>query len=298
MQLADFLVQHDALKCFHLVFLSLFCLPISLTTICVCLCWQRYTGNKTTPEKDGSAKRTVLVTGVGMAKGLTLARAFYYSGHRVIGADFEDGISLCAGRFSRSLSGFYKIRRPLPAEDSEAYVERLVKIVKAEKVDVWVSCSAVTSALDDARAKAAIEEQTRCKCIQFDVPTTSMLDEKYEFMRACKQRNLSVPETHLVTSQDDVSRILSASITARPDRRFILKPVGVDDVNRGNMTLLPLSSQQQTLDHVSRLPITQPKPWILQQFIAGNEYCTHALVATVAGLAAVESHVAIHNRLP
>ncbi|KAI1269454.1 hypothetical protein F5Y18DRAFT_98882 [Xylariaceae sp. FL1019] len=278
MQLADLLVQHDTLRCFHLVFLSLLCLPISLTIVCVCLCYQRYIGTGETSVNDASPRQTVLVTGVGMAKGLTLARAFYSSGHRVIGADAEDGISPCAGRFSRSLSVFYKLRRPLSSEDPKIYVDRLVRIVKAEKVDLWVSCSAVTSALDDARAKAAIEEQTKCKCIQFDVPTTSMLDEKYEFMRACQQRSLPVPETHFVASQNDVSRILSASMTARSDRRYILKPVGVDDVNRGNMTLLPLPSQQQTLDHISRLPITHSKPWILQQFIAGNEYCTHALV--------------------
>src|SRR2546429_4495707 len=33
--------------------------------------------------------KTILVTGVGTAKGLRIARAFYETGHRVIGADFQ-----------------------------------------------------------------------------------------------------------------------------------------------------------------------------------------------------------------
>ncbi|KAI0547365.1 hypothetical protein F4679DRAFT_554501 [Xylaria curta] len=273
--------RNDAARCFSLLFLSFFISPISLTIVYFFtlkhVFTSRFGSRQHTIQNDTS--RTVLVTGVGMAKGLTLARAFHLSGHRVIGADFEDYIIPCSGRFSRSLSSFHRLPRPYSQGHAKAYTELLVQIIKDEKVELWVSCSGVASAIEDAKAKEVIEQRTSCICIQFDVATTSMLHEKNTFMRACAERELPIPDTHEVTSRDEVLRVLSSSALLYPGRKYILKPVGMDDVNRGDMTLLPFSSHLRTWEHVSRLYISTSTPWILQQFIpGGEEYCTHALV--------------------
>ncbi|KAI1779821.1 hypothetical protein F4818DRAFT_154491 [Hypoxylon cercidicola] len=272
----------DTVRCFSLIFLGLLFLPISILVACVCLlvleiapylqpCAQAQHENP-----NEATERTILVTGVGMAKGLTLARSFYLSGHRVIGADFETLSTPCSGRFSRSLSAFYRLPKPNTNEGGKSYIECLTQIISTEKVDLWVSCSGVANAVEDAQAKEIIEQDTRCKCIQFDVQSTSTLHEKGSFVDECKRVGLPVPETHEVKSQSDVLRILSK---AKSKQKFILKPVGVDDRNRGNMTLLPLPSDTKTKEHVSQLPISKSNPWILQQFIpGGEEYCTHALV--------------------
>ncbi|KAJ2997037.1 hypothetical protein NUW58_g783 [Xylaria curta] len=272
--------QKDTARCFGLVFLSLLTLPISLGVLYFSALKHTIKskfGSLQVTTSDG--QRTILVTGVGMAKGLTLARAFYLSGHRVIGADIEDHIIPCSGRYSKSLSTFYRLPRPYSSSRAEIYTNLLVQIIKDEKVDLWVSCSGVASAIEDAQAKEAIEAQTTCRCIQFDVATTSMLHEKNTFMHTCAERGLAIPDTHEVTSRDGVLQFLSASKMQHPDRKYILKPVGMDDVNRGDMTLLPLSSHVLTEKHISRLFISASTPWILQQFIpGGEEYCTHALV--------------------
>ncbi|KAI1799450.1 hypothetical protein F4811DRAFT_557816 [Daldinia bambusicola] len=214
-----------------------------------------------------------------MAKGLTLARAFYASGHRVIGADIEDPHIPCPGRYSRSLSAFYRLPKSTGKSGPEEYIRQLVNIVDIENVKLWVSCSGVTNAVQDAQAKEAIEQRTLCKCIQFDVQTTSTLHEKGSFIEACKNLGLSIPETYQVKSTYDTSRILSSCIASNPDRRYILKPVGMDDIHRGDMTILPLASEEETRHHICQLPISDSNPWILQQYIpGGKEYCTHALV--------------------
>ncbi|KAI1426340.1 hypothetical protein F5Y12DRAFT_292769 [Xylaria sp. FL1777] len=274
--------QNDTIRCFSLVFLSLLILPISLAVLCLCMVKNLINTHSALLQDNtwnGIPRRTILVTGVGMAKGLTLARAFYLCGHRVIGADFEDHIIPCSGRFSNSLSVFYRLSRPCISIHTEAYINRLVQIIRDEEVDLWVSCSGIASALEDAQAKEIIEDRTSCKCIQFDVATTSMLHEKNTFMRFCIERRLPIPESHEVASSDEVLQALSSSVPLHPNRKYILKPVGMDDSNRGDMTLLPLPSESMTLEHVSRLPISSSTPWILQQFIpGGEEYCTHALV--------------------
>ena len=218
--------------------------------------------------------QTILVTGVGMTKGLTLARLFYEAGHHVVGADFEPyGVHSC-GRYSRSLNKFYRLPRPTAEDGSAYYINALLKIVKREKVDLWVSCSGVASAVEDGQAKEVIERRSSCRAIQFDVAVTNMLHEKDTFIQETQRLGLPVPETHNVTSRDAVHKVLHG------DKRksYIMKSVGMDDAVRGDMTLLPRRTLSQTYDHISRIPISSEKPWVLQQFIKGQEYCTHSLI--------------------
>lgn len=127
--------------------------------------------------------KTVLVTGVGMTKGLTIARAFYQRGHRVIGADFEPHSIPVNGRFSRAIDRFYRVSKPSPQHGAAQYIRDLVYIVEKEEVDLWVSCSGVASAVEDSQAKELVEQTTGCKSIQFDVKTTGTLHEKDSFIR-------------------------------------------------------------------------------------------------------------------
>ncbi|KAM0819105.1 putative Carbamoylphosphate synthase large subunit [Seiridium cardinale] len=275
----------SATKSFTLVFITILLLPLSLALSSLALLTQQWPSHMRRFQQQKQQRlgqqhrRTVLVTGVGMAKGLTLARAFYLNGHRVIGADFETRGIPCSGRFSKSLSAFRAMEKPGPNNDTRSYVSQLFNIVQEEGVDLWVSCSGVASALEDAKAKEFVERETSCKCIQLGVNETATLHEKDSFMREAENLGLPVPNTHDVVSSDDALRILLESQAAHRERKFILKTVDVDDANRGNMTLLPLGSKKATKDHVSRLSITPEHPWILQEFIpGGEEYCTHALI--------------------
>lgn len=209
-----------------------------------------------------------------MAKGLSLARAFYQAGHRVIGADFEPYGVPVNGRSSVVLSKFYSLSRPTSKDGATHYIQDLLTAVRREKVDLWVSCSGVASAVEDGQAKEVIERHTCCKAIQFDTKTTALLHEKHSFIQHTKRLALPAPETYDVTSRTAVHNILNDA----EDKYYILKSVGVDDASRGDLTLLPRPTLSETYQHVSNLKISRDKPWVLQQFIPGEEYCTHALI--------------------
>lgn len=221
------------------------------------------------------SRKTILVTGVGMTKGLVLARLFYEAGHDVIGADFESNGALVCGRTSRSLRKFHPLRGPSPNGDSAPYIQSILDIVNKEQIDLWVSCSGVASAVEDGMAKEVVEARTKCKAIQFNVKTTQMLHEKHSFIEHTRSLGLTVPETHEVTSRATVEKILRH---APPGKKYIMKTIGVDDSVRGDMTLLPRTSAVETSKHLARLNISSTSPWILQQFVPGKEYCTHSLV--------------------
>ncbi|KAG6364659.1 hypothetical protein INS49_006262 [Diaporthe citri] len=310
----------DFIKTFFLLGLSIFLLPISyaiaiiLTEVPPSVLAYLQPFSRSTLSgalfhrtqcraKPTFRQRTVLVTGVGMTKGLTLARAFWLCGHRVVAADFDVGA--CAawtpwkkGKWTHSLAfdAVYPLRRPVVEDDMDesekqevrrSYISDICNIVKDEGVDLWVSCSGVASAVEDAMVKEALDQMSpqdgrSCACIQFDVPTTSTLHEKSTFIQHTKALKLAVPETFDVTSHGEVLDALASATKENPHRKFILKPVGMDDANRANMTLFPLPNPHDTEICVRRRDISAKRPWVLQQFIqGGREYCTHALV--VAG---------------
>lgn len=228
-----------------------------------------------TRNKPSFKQRTILVTGVGMTKGLVLARAFHLAGHRVIGADFEAHGALVCGRVSRSLSKFCAMQKPTPTS-SDRYVQSLLNIIQHEQVDLWVSCSGVASAVSDGEAKEVIESQTKCKAIQYDIKTTETLHEKHTFIQRTQEIGLTVPETHVVESKEQLRDIFADA--KKKGIHYIMKTIGMDDANRGDMTLLPADSETATEKAVQRINASKETPWIAQQFIKGKEYCTHAVV--------------------
>jgi len=282
--------RYDGLRCFTIVSTSVFYLPFTLFlfVLSILFPWlfrRTISQRKQCRASEGFQERTILVTGVGTAEGLTLARAFYLCGHRVIGADVTSPLAPCPSAHSKALDKF--INLPSTSDRSLAstwsYVDRLDEIVESEYVDLWVSCSGARSRLEDAQAKDVIERQMQCICIQFDERTTSALHEKDTFTRIAHDMGLSVPETHDVYSHEAVFRVLREVAFAKrkvEKKRYVLKPLGGNDKYRGDMTLLPLAGgPATTAQHVRQLPISEDQPWILQRFIPGAyEYCTHALV--------------------
>ena len=207
-----------------------------------------------------------------MTKGLSIARIFHQAGHVVIGADFSP---LACGRVSNCIQRFYTLTRPNQADKGTDYVDGLISIITQRRIDLWISCSGVASAVEDGLAKEAVERATPCKCIQFDVPTTQTLHEKDAFIRRVEETGLNVPKTISVTSYDDAEHGLRSS---DPNLRFIMKTVGMNDTERGNMTVLSSAELEESLTYLRTLRISKDSPWIMQQFISGGEYCTHAVV--------------------
>ena len=261
-----------------LALLSLFFLPIDSFILIFAYAFHvlspQNAARRSIRRSPGFQPRTILVTGVAMSKGLVLARAFYQAGHNVIGADVERfGIPVC-GRFSRAVKKYYALPDPTETDGALYYVHDLLRIVRREKVDLWVSCSGVASAVEDGEAMEFIEKRSDCKAFQFDVKTTATLHEKHSFIQHTMSLGLPAPETYDVTSRTTVHKILNRT----KEKKYIMKSVGQDDARRGDMTLLPQRTISATYQHLARIPISEQKPWVLQQFIKGEEYCTHAVV--------------------
>ncbi|KXL42587.1 hypothetical protein M433DRAFT_70395 [Acidomyces richmondensis BFW] len=235
-----------------------------------------------------------------MTKGLCLARLFHAAGHNVIGADFEPVLlPICAGRTSRALQAFYKLPRPIGGRELQAkYTRSILDVIRKENVQLWISCSGVSSAVEDGLAKETVELVTNCKAVQFDAITTQRLHEKHSFIDYTKSLNLPVPETYTVSSRAAALQVLLDD-AAGTGKKYVFKYAGTDDAVRGDMTLLPLASPSLTKSYLSAFEISEDRPWILQQYIRGPEFCTHSLVVqgeVIAFVACPSSELLMHYR--
>ncbi|KAG9206342.1 hypothetical protein G6514_005069 [Epicoccum nigrum] len=275
-------------KNLSLIALSVLCLPVSAALVLLNLILQRVNGRDKVRQSEGrgtgvTQRKTVLVTGVSMTKGLSIARVLAQNTqHRIIGADISP---LSPGRFSSAIAKYYRLDTP-NGSDAEPYIDSISSVIRNEKVDLWISCSSVIAAVEDGQVvrlaqKQAKEAGRRFEAIQFYEDVVEKFHEKDKFIDYIQSLDLPIPESHRVTSPEDALSILLQNVGDKDDgnKKFIMKPIGVDDHARNAMmTLLPLGSPSQTKKYIHNLNITKSNPFQLQQYVKGNEYCTHALV--------------------
>ncbi|KAL4949350.1 hypothetical protein BDW69DRAFT_202907 [Aspergillus filifer] len=301
-----------------LLLLSFFFLPITATITLGSLVLSRrieltWSELCPLPPRRGPTT-TILVTGVSMTKGLVIARllakhaAKSNSSYHIIGADIEPVPFTSPGRYTRAISKFYR----LDGGNSIYYKQSLLEIIRKERVNLWISCSGVTHELDDGAVAELAKEQAeteehRFHAIQLPAPIVEKLHSKDSFIKYIASLGLPHPISHLCTSAGQVENLLSNYAeenmrrvkVAKAERRFILKPLGVDDKKRdqflNSASLLPLASPEETRAYLSSQElahsINPDSPILLQEFIRGPEYATHALVINGAlqAFTAVES---------
>ncbi|KAL2794594.1 hypothetical protein BJX66DRAFT_351182 [Aspergillus keveii] len=271
-----------------IILLSIAFIPVSATITIVSLLITYFSGTYYELPRPGPECKTILVTGVSMTKGLTIARMLArFHPHRIIAADTEPVPFISPGRYSRAVTKFYRLEAP-GAVGATRYIDTLLDVIRQEKVDLWISCSSVEGAVEDGEvAKRAREEiGSAFEAVQFDSEVVEKLHEKDAFMEYIQSLGLPIPESHRCTSAKEVEDILGSSTNLNDNekieagKRFILKPIGVDDKARSQMmTLLPLpEGREATSSYLSTLTISPENPYILQQYIKGSEYCTHSLV--------------------
>lgn len=277
---------HHTIRDVALIFLSLSLLPFSiLLTILATIIRPGRPSEYLVADKSLQLRRQprILVTGVGMEKGLFLARSFYIGGCKVIAADFEpDGIPVC-GRFSKAVCRFYRLTTPNGGTQLQEYIDQIIQIVEDEDIDLWVSCSGVATAMEDAELMETIERTTACKTFQFNKACTHTLDNKYEFMKQSTDFDLESPKWYLLRSIDDVSHAVEdirnrTRSSSQSSEMFIVKSVAMDDSTRGSLPLLSSENLNEMADTMRSLDY-DGRQWILQEYIQGSEeYCTHAIV--------------------
>lgn len=252
------------LKTVGTLLLLLLLFPFNLLATAIAWIFKPLVSRRQRPPACANPK-CIAITGGKMTKAMQLARSFHAAGHRVVLVETHK-YWLSGHRFSQAVAAFRTV--PAPEADPEGYCRALVAIAQNEKVDVFVPVASPVASYYDSLAKKALADY--CETVHFDPEETAMLDNKYAFCQQARELGLSAPKVHRFTSPEQV-----LAFNFDDDRRYILKSIPYDSVRRLDLTKLPFPGME---DYVRRLPISEEKPWVMQEFIRGREYCTHSTV--------------------
>ena len=238
-------------------------LPVDLALVGVALLRRR---RDPLAHRTIAARRTVLITGGKMTKALQLARSFHSAGHRVVLVESAK-YRFTGHRFSRAVDAFHCVPEPT----APGYAEALLDVARREGADVFVPVSSPAASVHDARAGQLLGDV--CDVLHVDSETVRMLDDKAKFSRAAATLGLRVPDHHRIT---DVREIEDFDFPA--GRSYILKRIAYNPVGRMDLTRLTRETPERNAAFARSLSISPEDPWILQQFVSGQEYCTHGTV--------------------
>lgn len=236
-------------------------LPVDLVVTMVALLSRRGDPPGTPTAR---ARQTVLINGGKMTKALQLARSFHLAGHRVILVESAK-YRLTGHRFSHAVDAFYCV----PEATDTGYGQALLSIARYENVDVFVPVSSPAGSIPDARARTWLYGV--CDIVHLDADVARLLDDKAEFARTAESLGLRVPDTHRVTSAQQVTDFVFPE-----GRSYILKRIAYDPIGRMDLARLSSRTPERNAELAHSRPISDDDPWILQEFIEGREYCTHS----------------------
>jgi predicted ATP-grasp superfamily ATP-dependent carboligase len=254
------------LKNLGTLFLLALAFPFNLTLVAFSLLWS---ASSTSSSRTINNPRNILIAGGRMTKALLLARSFHSAGHRVILIDTEK-FWHSGNQYSNSVAAFYTV--PDPGRDFQGYVETLRTIAKKEQVDLFIPVAIFAVLYYDGIEKHPLEDF--CEVCHFDAETIRIVDDKFEFVELARLLGLSVPKSFRITSPEQVLNFDFSN----EKHQYILKSIPYDSFHRLDLTRLPCATPEATTAFVNRLPISESKPWIMQEFIPGEEYCTHSTV--------------------
>lgn len=194
----------------------------------------------------------VLITGGRAPVGLELARMFKQLGHSVVIVESQ---RVHISRWSRSAETTYLV--PPPRQQTEAYLQQLIKIVEDEKVDV------VIPTCEEVFYLSRVKERLPKSCSVWTESTETLRDlhDKWIFNTKGSALGLETPRSFRIDNRAQLES------HAGLKGSWVLKPI---------FSRFGHNVRQGTLNELLCKPLPEAA-WILQEFIEGPELCAYAL---------------------
>ncbi|MBC27666.1 MAG: ATP-grasp enzyme [Rhodospirillaceae bacterium] len=237
--------------------------PISFFIFCIANLMRLFLRNTVMTRTNS---KNILLTGGKMTKALQLARLLHRSGHKVYLSEVKK--FSCSGHaFSTCIHKFVLL--PNLNEGLSSYLSAIRNIVKTEKIDLVIPVASPKVVHFDSHVKKALKDE--CQFVHFDMEVLKLLDDKHRLCETASELDLTAPEVHRITKSKDLDRI-DFNLSKK---KFILKNLSYDPLNRLDRPLIPFSGQTE---YFNKFSFSEKNSWVLQEFIEGTEYCTHSMV--------------------
>ena len=204
------------------------------------------------PVVPGTRKH-VLITFARSFLTLNLARLLAAGGHRV---SVADSVPITLSRFSNAVSAFHKVSPP--KFEPQAYCRELAAIVESESIDMVIPIHEETDIL---AMMAGLFPET-CELFLSSFETEDMLHNKLAYQRALAERGFDTLKFAELASPADLE---SLDFTTP----FAVKQA----YSRGSQKVYKALPGED----LSYLSFDPTNPWIAQEWLEGDRYCTYSV---------------------
>lgn len=195
--------------------------------------------------------KTILLTGARSYITLDIAREFYKKGYRVIASDTHK-MNVC--NYSNCIAKYFVT--PSPRFKKQAFIEKIIDIIKSEKIDLIIPTGEETFYL--AEHKELLPASLFCNSLQHLLP----LHDKAQFMDLLTSMGFKIPKTHKVDSEQELMNIPI-------QEPYALKAVYSRASQKVFKVIPPMSPPNITIENSN--------PWIAQEWIEGERYCSYSI---------------------
>jgi glutathione synthase/RimK-type ligase-like ATP-grasp enzyme len=201
----------------------------------------------------------VLITSSRMPFALGMVRMLAAEGREIYAADDH---LLSPGNHSKYLAGHFVY--PSPRRDTPGFLAELERIAREHEIDV------IVPAFEEVFYISTQIERLSQSAKVFASPfrTLARLHDKGAFARLVTQLGLPIPETVVVTSDDELREA-----TGRLERYFAR---GV--FSRGGVCCLTNTGPLADALDIDEVHPTPGSPWLVQRFVDGETVCTYSTV--------------------
>ena len=195
----------------------------------------------------------ILLTGGRAPATLELARTFHRAGHAVFMAESLRGH---LSEPSNALTANYLV--PPPRQQTSAFLDALKTIIIENKIDLLIPTCEEVFYISMGR------NQLLCKVFVEPINMLQMIHHKWAFIIQALNLGLPVPETLLIRSEDELLMAFAQW------QKLVLKPIYSRFASR---TLIRPTLKQA----LTTVTIDPDNPWIAQEFIDGQQFCTYSI---------------------
>jgi len=199
----------------------------------------------------------VLVTGGRLPSSVGLVQALGAYGARV---DVADTYKFAAALHSSSVSAAHTV--PSAARDTFAFVDAVAGIVRERDIDI------VIPSFEEGFYLARYSDRIPVPIFAPDFQAVRRLHDKATFIDLCAELGLPTPASVTVTS-----RAALADAVGRFDR-YLARPA----FSRGGAYCLTNQGPRAGEMRIDECDPTQESPWIVQEFVEGNDASTFSIV--------------------
>lgn len=195
----------------------------------------------------------ILLTGGRAPATLELCRAFHHAQHHVFTAESVNGH---LSQFSNSVSKNFLV--PPPRQQTHDFIHSLNSIVQAFDINL------IIPTCEEVFYIAAFRESITCPVFIDSFEKLAMLHNKWAFINKAREFHLPVPETLLLSNQDDLHTAFSTW------QDLVIKPA----YSRFAKKTLILPSLQDALHEIS---FEDNVLMVAQEYLSGKEISTYSI---------------------